>query len=157
MSLVQLTKDHAGKLVGFGEKGERAYNRFRKAVAELEPGEMIAFEYRFPRSTAFHRRHFAVLKAFFMNQEQFSDEHQFRKWTEVGAGHVEFVPGPKGRMVALPKSINYETLDDEEFRDVHERVVEFLRSVHATRFLWPALSDLQAAEAVETILAGFER
>lgn len=157
MSVVQVTKDEQGKLVGFGEKGERAYARFLAAVRELEPGEMLGFEYRVPRSGPFHRRHFAVLKAFFDSQEQFSDSEQFRKWTEVGAGHVEFVPGPKGRMVALPKSISYESLDDEEFRDVHERVVQFLRTPHATRFLWPHLSDLQAGEMVETILAGFER
>lgn len=157
MSVVQVTKNEVGKLVGFGERGERAYARFLAAVKDLEPGEMLSFEFKVPRSGPFHRRHFAVLKAFFDAQEQFSDMEQFRKWTEVGAGHVEFVPGPSGRMVALPKSINYDALDDVEFEDVHGRVVAFLRSEHATRFLWGHLSPQQAGEMVEAILGGFER
>ena len=157
MSVVQLVKDACGKLAGFGARGERAYARFLAAVRDLEAGEMLSFEYKVPRSGPFHRRHFKMLWAFFAAQEQFVDEHDFRKWTEVGAGHVQFVPGPDGRMVALPKSISYEALDDEPFRELHEKVVRFLRSQHATRFLWPHLSDLQAGNMVETILAEFER
>ena len=157
MSEVLIVKDETGKLAGFGEKGARAYARFLKAVRELEIGELLSFNYCVPRSPKFHRYHFALLKAVFDNQEQFNDENQFRKWTEVGAGHCEFVPGPKGRMVALPKSIAYDALDDEEFADVHANVKAFLRTVHARRFLWPHLDDGKAAEMVEALLEEFER
>lgn len=157
MSSVIVVKNNEGKLAGFGEKGERAYNRFLGAVRELEPGEMLAFNYRVPRAPKFHRLHFVMLKAFFDNQEQFSDDYQFRKWLEVGAGHVDFVPGPKGSMVALPRSISYEALDDEEFRIVHEGVKEFLRTDHAQHFLWPHLDLAQTAETVDNILMEFER
>lgn len=157
MSTVIVVKDDRGHLAGFGEKGERAYARFLSAVRQLEPGEMLSFTYRVPRSPGFHRRHFVMLRAFFDSQEQFGDEHQFRKWAEVGAGYADFLPGPKGRMVALPKSIAYEALDDEEFRDVHHAVMAFLRSEHARRFLWGHLTEQQTYDMVEAIMGEFER
>ncbi|MFH1011210.1 MAG: hypothetical protein V1784_08250 [bacterium] len=157
MPKVQITKDERGKLVGFGEKGERAYKRFLAAVKNLEYGEMLAFAYKIPRAPKFHRLHFVMLAALFEAQDQFADEYQFRKWSEVGAGHCDFVPGPTGRMVALAKSIDYESLDDVEFSEMHEAVKGFFRTTHATRFLWPHLSDAEGAEMVRVILDQFER
>ena len=157
MSDVLVTKDETGKLCGFGEKGARAYARFLAAVRDLEIGELLSFAYRVPRSPKFHRLHFAMLKALFDAQDQFNDADQFRKWTEVGAGHCDFVPGPKGRMCALPRSIAYDALDDVEFGSVHENIKAFLRTVHARRFLWPHLDDHQAAEMVDTLIQEFEQ
>lgn len=157
MPAVQITKDERGKMVGFGQKGERAYAKFLSAVRNLEYGEMLAFSYKIPRSPKFHRLHFVMLAALFDAQEQFSDDYQFRKWSEVGAGHCDFVPGPAGKMIPLPRSIDYESLDDVEFSEMHEAVKVFFRSGHAARFLWPHLSDTVGAEMIETLLEQFER
>ena len=157
MPSVQVTRDSTGKLAGFGEKGERAYARFLSAVRKLEHGEMLAFSYKIPRAPKFHRLHFVMLAALFEAQEQFADEYQFRKWAEVGAGHCTFVPGPTGRMVALAKSIDYESLDDVEFSEMHEAVKAFFRSEHAQRFLWPHLSEGEQMAMVAGILEQFER
>ena len=156
MPAVQITKDNRGKIAGFGRKGERAYGRFLAAVKNLEYGEMLAFSYKIPRSPKFHKLHFVMLAALFEAQEQFADDYQFRKWSEVGAGHCDFVPGPTGRMVALAKSVDYESLDDVEFSEMHEAVKAFFRSPHAWHFLWPHLSEAEGSEMVETILREFE-
>lgn len=156
MSDVLIFKDQSGKLAGFGEKGARAYARFRKAVDELAVGELLKFSYWIPRSPKFHKLHFVMLDELFKAQEQFNDDEQFRKWTEVGAGHCDFVPGPKGRMVALPKSIAYHALDDEDFGKVHENVKAFLRTVHARSFLWPHMTPERSAEMVQTLIEQFE-
>lgn len=156
MASVTIMKDATGKLTGFGEKGVRAYNRFLKAVRELEIGEMLSFSYKVPRSPKFHRLHFVMLDAFYQQQEQFGDGEQFRKWLEVGAGHCDFVPGPNGRMVALPRSIAYDALDDIEFSDVHEGIKRFLRTEHARRFLWPHLPLTSSADTVDSIIQSFE-
>lgn len=156
MSAVTLWKGQDGKLEGFDEKGKRLYARFMKKIRELAPGQTIGFTYKVPRSPKFHRLHFVMLRELFDNQEQFADPYQFRKWLEVGAGHCDFVPGPKGRMVALPKSIDYESLDDEEFAGVHEGVKAFLRTEHAARFLWPEVDPAASLRGVEAILSGFE-
>ncbi len=156
MPTVLILKDKTGKLAGFGQKGERAYARFLAAVKKLEYGELLSFSYKVPRSPKFHRLHFVMLAALFEAQEPFQSDYQFRKWAEVGAGHVDWVPGPTGKMVALPRSIDYESLDDADFSDMHDAVKAFFRSTHATRFLWPHLSDAEGAEMVRVILVEFE-
>ena len=156
MPSVHVMKNAQGKLEGFGERGAKTYQRFLKACKELEPGELLSFSFKVPRSPRFHRLHFVVLRALFDSQEQFSSDYEFRKWTEVGAGHVKFVPGPTGRMVALPMSIAYDALDDIAFGELHAKVKDFMRSEHAQKFLWPHLTAHQQWETVEQVLAEFE-
>lgn len=156
MATVVLTKDDAGKIAGLTETDQRAYARFRRMLSELRVGATATLKFWVPRSPKFHRLHFAMLKALFDAQEQFADPDELRAWLQVGAGHCEFVPGPKGRMVALPKSISYERLDDAEFSEHHEKVKAFLRSEHALRFLYPHLDEAKASEMIETLLADFE-
>jgi len=110
-----------------------------------------------PRSPKFHKMHFVMVRALFDAQEQWADDYVFRKWLEVGAGHCRYAPGAKGRMVAIPDSISYESLDDVEFEEIHGKVKDFIRSEYARRFLWPHLTDEQTWQTVETILAEFER
>lgn len=156
MANVLIMKNSQGRLEGFGPRGVKAYNRFLSDLGALAIGEMLSFSYRVPRSLKFHRLHFGMLGTFFESQERFTDDYKFRKWSEVGAGHCDFLPGPKGELVAVPRSIDYEALDDLEFGDVHASVKGFLRSEHARRYLWAHLQEEQTYEMVETLLATFE-
>lgn len=151
-----IVKGDDGRLTGLGQKNAQRYAKWQSKVRDLEVGETVEFSWKQPRSGPFHRLHFALLNAVFDSQEQFHEFEQFRMWCQVGAGHAEFVPGPKGKPVAIPKSIAYASLDDIEFKEHHEKVVEFLRSEHCTRFLWPHLPAEQASETVEQLLAGFD-
>ncbi len=144
-----------GKLAGLTDADQRKYDRFRGKVRTMTAGDSIAFEYRVPRSPKFHRRHFLILGTVFDNQEAFVDDYQFRKWTEVGAGHFDMVPGPSGALFPLARSINYESLDDHEFSAVHDGVIAFLRSLEATRHLWPQVSDRVGLVAMDNILMEF--
>ena len=158
MSAVVIVKNNQGRLEGFGQKGAKAYGKFLSACRAMEIGETLQFDYKVPRAPRFHRLHFAgLIHPLFEAQEQFHDEHQLRKWLEVGAGHCDFVPGPEGRMVALPRSIDYASLDDVEFSEMHEACKAFMRSEHCQRFLWPHLKPEQTEETIEAILAGVER
>ncbi|SAI62924.1 phage protein [Bordetella trematum] len=155
MAKIALKLDERGKLAGLTPADARAYARFKRKLGLLRAGDTISFEHRFPRSPKFHRLHFAMLGMLFDNQEQFSEPEDLRKWIEVGAGHCKFVPGPKGRLVALPLSIAYDSLDDAEFYEHHTKVVAFLRSSAATRFLWPTVEERAALAGIEAILSGF--
>jgi hypothetical protein len=157
VSQITVTRDNDMKLIGFTEKDQRAYSKLKTRLAELEPGELCGFSVWFPRNPRLHRLHFGVMKAVLEAQEQFDDINPLRKWLYVGAGHADFLPGPHGRMVAIPKSIAYDKVDDAEFSALHEKVIDFLRTEHAPRFLWGHLSEEQTYETVETILGQFER
>ncbi len=154
MAKATVKRGQDGKHEGLTERDQKAYAKFLARVRTLGDS-CIQFEWKEPRSGAYHRRHFAMLHALFSTQDQFSDEDQFRKWLEVGAGFCDFVPGPKGRMVAIPKSIAWDKLDQAEFEPLHDGVFGFARSEHARRFLWGHLSDQESWEMVEAALGEF--
>lgn len=141
-----------GKLAGHGEKGGRAWSKFLKLVKELAPGDTMAFSYRIPRSPKHHKFFFALMGELFDRQEAFEDREQMMDWIKVGAGHVDFVPGLDGVMVALPRSINWASLDEQEFIEVHRAVRDFLWTPHAQAFLWPHMRPKRRQEAMEWLL-----
>jgi len=152
---VVVVKTESG-LEGLGEASKRAYGRFRELVRNLEVGETLRVSWKEPRSPGFHKLFFVMLGHLFDQQENFPDENSLRSWLTVGAGFAEFVPGPTGKMVALPKSISWERMDEGEFRDLVSAVWSFLRTDHAQLFLWPATPADVRRRSVETLLAGFE-
>lgn len=157
MTTITVTKNNQGKLTGFGKNDKAAYARFKRVLDKCEPGEIFTLDYWFPRHGKFHRLHFVMMKAIYDAQEQFHNPDHLRDWLTIGSGHAIFLPGPMGKMIAIADSVSYRRLDDEQFREHHEEIKKFLRSTHATRFLWPHLEDHVASEMVETILREFER
>lgn len=156
MARIILTRDDTGRLDGLTDADKRAYGRFRVKVGNLGHGDTLAFEFKLPRSPRFHRLHFAFLGALFDCQEVFDDPERMRKWIEVGAGHVDFVPGPAGELMALPRSVAYEALEDSDFREHHLKVIGFLRTPGAYRFIWPHLSDDGREQMINAILEEFD-
>jgi len=156
MADITLTKDEDGRLVGLTDSDDRRYAKFRARVAGLEVGDTLRFSFKLPRSPQFHKRHFGILNALFKCQEQFVDFEKFREWTQVGAGFCDIYPGPKGKPVAKSRSISWEELEDADFAEHHKAVIEFVRSVHFTRFLWPHMSDLDADTFINAALQEFD-
>jgi hypothetical protein len=139
-------------LEGLGEANARAYERWRKYVREMAPGDTVRFSWKAPRSPKFHRWFFVVVSRIFENQEQFAKEEHLLDWIKVGAGHCVFHPGPDGRMVAIPESISWERLDETEFREFVDAAWAFLRTERAGFYLWPLMTAKGREEAVEALL-----
>lgn len=179
MAAITITRRDDGKLDGFTRTDQRAYAHYRKAIEELEVGELFTFSVWFPRNPTFHKFHFAVLNAFLEAQERFDDLDEFRRWLYVGAGYADFVPAPSYMadvierlpkavrgilrklliheldLIAVPKSIAFDRIDDADFRVLHDKVVNFMRGSRARRYLWPHLSDDKTHDTVEAILESF--
>lgn len=143
MSALIVFKNECGKLEGWGEKGRRAWQKFTKIVSELEVGETLAFEYKLPRSPQHHRFFFARLQALLDLQEAFADLDHLLIFLKVGAGFVEFMPGPGGQLVAIPKSIAWERLGEQDFIEAKRAIWDFLWTDVAQQSLWPELTAMQ--------------
>ena len=141
MSDVVVYKAEDGKLAGMSEKGQRALAKFDKLIAELAYGDTLHFSYRLPRCPVHHRGFFWALRNLFDRQEQFSDPERLLEWLKVGAGHVDLMPGRDGIPVAIPKSINWQTLGEQEFIEFSRAMNDFLWTPHAQQFLWPHLDN----------------
>lgn len=148
-------KGDDGKLVGVGEKGARAWGRFMRAVREMAAGDTLKIGFWIPRAPGPHKAHFKLLHAVFDQQDNYVDFDRFREWLQIGAGFCDIVPGPRGKPVAHARSIAWERLDEADFLEHHRAVVDFMRSTHCTRFLWPQLDDLAADTLVNNLLAQF--
>lgn len=140
---------------GFTKSDKKAWRRFWKKLISLEHGEMATAEMRFPRSSKFHRLHMAMEQSVFDAQERFEQFDQFRNWLKVGAGHVDWFPGPKGGIVPIPKSIAYSALDDVEFHQLHEAMIQFLLTPHAQKALWPHLGEQDRADMMMSVIGEF--
>lgn len=149
MPEIVIFKDDTGRLCGWGEKGRRAYAKWRHIVRSLEPGEMAHFAYRLPRSGRHHRFFFARLAELFGRQETFEDADRMLDWLKVGAGHVDMLPGIDGHPVAIPRSINWASLDEQGFIEFTRAMNDFLWTPHAQAVLWPHLNEQQRHDQVQ--------
>lgn len=142
---------------GVDDSSKKSWRRFWSRLMKAELGECIFIKTNNPRSGPFHRRHMAIEQAVFNAQERFADFEQFRTWVKVGAGHVDWIAGPKGAVIPVPKSISYSKLDDDGMRDYHDKALAFLREPHALKVLWPRSTPEAREEGINAILDEFER
>lgn len=149
MTTVTVFKDNTGKLAGWGESGGRAYAKFLRSVKALENGEMMTFSFALPRSPVHHKFFFWKLRGLFKRQEQFADEKDMRDWLVAGAGFCTLLPGADGALVAIPVSLQYNTMEEAEFTEVNRKVMDFVWTERAQSYLWPHLSDALRHDMVD--------
>jgi len=141
---------------GLGEAGKKQWRRFWNAVLKLEIGELVTIRTHKQRVGVYHRRQMLLESRVFEAQERFDNfDPGFRDWLKVGAGHVDWYPGPKGAVMPVPKSIAYDAMEQTEFEAYHQAAVDFLRTEHAIKTLWPKLPPLQRHDAIEAVLGDF--
>ncbi|WP_431276252.1 hypothetical protein ACQ858_08360 [Variovorax ureilyticus] len=134
---------------------DQHHSRWRRLVNRLlraEPGEVFGFMNLSSRAGRYHRMHMRFEQSLFDRQERWPHIKSMRDWLKIGAGWCEWAPGPRGGIVPVPVSFDYDHCSDDEMREVHEAMVEFLHTPHASRFLWPHLSAPKRQEMLESIL-----
>lgn len=140
---------------GLGAANARRWERFLYGLLDLEPGETVTVRTLKPRVGWFHRKHMALEQALFEAQEVFEDFAQFRDWLKIGGGLCDYFPGARG-LVAVPRSIAWDKMEEDEFREFDDNLKAFLRA-HGCAVLWPRLRPAAQLQAVERILSAFER
>ncbi|AVQ84275.1 DUF1367 family protein [Variovorax sp. PMC12] len=144
-----------GHVDGLGQQNQNRWRRFLSGLMRLEPGEMMEVKTHQQRLGWYHRKHMALEQAVFQAQERFEAFEPFRDWLKVGAGHVEWYPGPKGGVFPVPKSISYSKMEQGEMEVFHANAVAFLRTEHAGKTLWRHLSTPMRIQMIETVLGEF--
>lgn len=148
MPQVIVYRTEQGTLAGLGEKGVRAFDKFKRQVDELEVGETVIFSYKLPRSRKHHGFFFSKLRELFDRQEKFEDQDHLLEWLKVGAGHCELLPGAHG-LVAIPKSIAWDELEEQGFIEFARAMNDFMWTDIAMETLWPHLPLAARRECVQ--------
>jgi len=134
---------------------EQHTRRWRRMWSRVAQGEILQLYPVVARSLSFHRRHMAIERRLFENQDGFpptkAGEQAFRFWLKTGAAHgrYELVDGD---LKFIPSSLSYDETSDDEMREFHEAAMEFLSTPRALRRLWPAVKPAQRLEMLETLL-----
>lgn len=140
---------------GLGDKGKKQWRRLISNMFRLEEGEAIEITTHQNRLSWYHKKHMKLEQTLFESQEQWENFDQFRDWLKIGAGFVDWFPGPVSGIVPVAKSISYAQLEQGAMEKVHADMVQFLRTERAINALWPHLPAASGSEMMEIILGGF--
>ena len=102
-----------------------AYNSGYEKAKRFKPGETVLADITKPRNLGFHRKFFALLNMGFENQEKYDNFEDYRAVHVMKAGYYKMIETDKG-MVYLPKSISFGSMDNLEFQELYNRMIDVL-------------------------------
>ncbi len=101
-----------------------AYNSDYELAKKVPLNEPIVFEWSKPRNLKFHKKFFALLNMVYENQEQYNNIEHLRKDLTISAGYYDLRFNIEGVEVQEAKSISFAKMDDNEFSEFYNRIVD---------------------------------
>jgi hypothetical protein len=142
---------------GMDRESEGRWRRMWGRFFAAEPGEGFQIAVTEERSGPFHRRHRAILETLFSSQERFRHIDKLHDWLKVGAGFVKWEAGKDNKPVAIPRSTGFAECSEDEIREAHKAMVDYLHEPRAQRFLWKHLKPNARQEMLDSILQSHDR
>lgn len=96
------------------------YDKLKK----IKHGEPYEFEFKNVRNPKFHRLYFALLNMVFQNQERYNNLDHLRRDLTIEAGYYDLRVDIHGCEVKEPKSISFASMDETEFREYYNAVLD---------------------------------
>ena len=93
---------------------------------KLKIGEDYQAEIKQPRNIGFHRKFFALLNLGFENQDHYQDKDTYRQIKTMECGYFKTVTTERGKEVYLPESISFASMDNDEFEQLYNTMVQKL-------------------------------
>jgi len=115
---IYLIKNDTGQFVP-------AYNSGYEKAKRFKPGETVLADITKPRNLGFHRKFFALLNMGFENQEKYDNFEDYRAVFIMKAGYYKMIETDRG-VVYLPKSISFGSMDEVEFQELYNRMIDVL-------------------------------
>lgn len=97
-----------------------------KAIPE---GKEVLIDWRKPRHPENHRHFFLVLNAACENLPGYPDVESLLDALKIACNHVRPVMKANGDMIFLPKSINFASMGEEEFKRFKNRAFFYLAQI----------------------------
>ena len=114
---VWLYKDFRGVIHGATEQDV-------KALEGIKANEVFKAAITKTRNGGHHRKMFALLNMVFENQDRYEIFEDFLTEIKLRAGHYKEHVTMKGKVLYIPKSINFASMDQLEFNQFYEKVTE---------------------------------
>jgi len=124
MGDIFLIKDYSGDF-------RPATDEDREKTKGIKPGEAIKVKYARPRNYHNHKRFFAMLNLTAHNlPEDFKDKYTnidyLRYEVLIGIGHCEVRQSIGGTVYAIPKSMDFASMDETKFNEIYRLSVNYI-------------------------------
>jgi hypothetical protein len=110
-------KQQGGKLSPMDEPTQERMQKIRF-------GEVIEVEFKKKRNPLFHRKFFALMQLVFENQEKYQTMEALLTEMKLQVGHYDEHVTMGGKLIYQPKSIAFDAMDDIEFSEFYDKVVD---------------------------------
>jgi mannose/fructose/N-acetylgalactosamine-specific phosphotransferase system component IIB len=104
---------------GFIPEHDSDYEKAKK----IKKGESVKISVTRPRNYEFHKKFFALVRLVHHNQDIIEEEDDLRLYMIMKAGYVKKIETKDGLMY-LPKSISFAKMDEIEFQDLYNKVID---------------------------------
>jgi len=119
-----------------------AYDSDYDKAKKIKVNEPYEFEYKLPRNYRFHKKFFALLNLVYNNQDVYSNIEDLREDLTIEAGYYRLTENIKGQTVKRAKSISFAQMDETEFSDLYNSVVNVVIN-------WLKISKEEISENIE--------
>jgi len=103
-------------------------NETKEYIGRREVGQIISADIKMARNYGNHRRYFSFINATFGMQDHFEEIEAYRYWLTMKCGFFDTIIAPNGTTMFKPKSIAFDSMDEDEFKRVFsESINVFLK------------------------------
>lgn len=112
---IYLAKTPSGHIIGATEQD-------CEKLSKVKANTVIRAQIKKMRNGALHRKFFALLNLVFANQDHYKEFNHLLTDIKLRVGHYEEVVKFDGELMLLPKSINFDSMEDYQFQEFYSRV-----------------------------------
>jgi len=95
-------------------------------LSKWKVGEILRAKVIKPRNAKFHRKFFALLNIAFENQDKYTNFEDFRIEVELKSGNYREHVTTKGKIIYIPKSISFASMDEIEFSQLYDKAIDVI-------------------------------
>lgn len=95
-------------------------------AAKWRPGTSVLCEATVPRNVQHHKLAFTLFRTVWENTDRWDTADHFRRWLLCQTGNCDTVPLSDGTVMAIPHSMSFQAMGNDEFRDFWNRALDVI-------------------------------
>lgn len=96
----------------------------KKKLKKINNHDDFLMDYKPKRNYQFHKKMFAMLQVVFMNQNKYENLEDLRTEMKLKSGWYETHVTTKGKLIYMPKSMDFSTMDAIEFEEIYQKFID---------------------------------
>jgi len=101
-----------------------AYDSDYEKTKRIKAGDLVEVDIKKPRNYEFHKKFFALINLVYENQEIYHNVEDLREDLIIASGFYVDRTALGGELVRRAKSVSFASMDELEFSDLYNKVVD---------------------------------